>query len=612
MSASLLTTIRLIVSHFEMGKTSNRSQIDEIKERLNVEDVVGRYVKLKPVGRNLFGLCPFHKEDTPSFSVNPDLNIFKCFGCGESGDIFAFIQKIENLEFPEALNQLAEEAGVKLKYDKKDPEKTRQTKKVREINELAAKFFAYILNEHKSGEKCRNYIKQRKITPKAVKEFHLGYAPRSRKSLINFAKKKNFTEEDLLDAGLATKTNGEIRDKFIDRIMFPVLSPSGKIVAFSGRVLEKTKKRPKYLNSPETIIFKKSKNLFGLSQAKRAIRERKFVILVEGQTDVISSWQAGVENIVAPLGTGIGRDQLELLKKWTKEIAIAFDNDEAGISASKRIATIGYTLGFNITSIQIPHGNDADETIRHDPKLWTKATETRIPSITFFTNLILRDLEDNSLQAKQEIVDEIFPILSNISDPLVKEHHLKEISEILKTSVSTLQKYLQKPEKFRNSKFNIQDENKPKKDIINIEEYFLGLILQYSNIYPDIREKIETKIFKNEDVKSILEKFEREDIPLKPEHIVEKYSETEKVVFKRALMRPIWTEEPKLSVIEEEAKETLVLIHKKHLKTEIRNLKSELETAEKQRETSKAGKILDKIQKKIAKLKKFDPNESQS
>jgi DNA primase len=346
----------------------DRSQIEEIKSRISIEDIISRYVRLKPSGKNLFGLCPFHKEDTPSFSVNPELQIYKCFGCGEGGDVFNFLQKIENIEFYEAMQQLADESGIKLQIKKQDPQTTQKFVQIKEAHKLAAKLYHNLLVTHKLGIQARSYLKNRKIDDKAIEEFYLGYAPSADNSrlLINSLIKKGYKKKDLVDYGLAIEKSGQIRDKFVDRLVFPIFDRRGNIIAFSGRIIEKNSKRPKYLNSPETILFQKRRNLFGYYQARQSLRKTGYMILVEGQTDVISSWQAGIKNIVAPLGTGLTDQQLDLIKKSTQEIILAFDTDRAGLMAIMRAAELALKKGMNVFAAKIKYGKDADECIKKD------------------------------------------------------------------------------------------------------------------------------------------------------------------------------------------------------------------------------------------------------
>lgn len=584
----------------------DRSQIEEIKQRINIEDVVKRYVKLKPVGKNMFGLCPFHKEDSPSFSVNTEINIYKCFGCGESGDVITFLMKIENMEFQEALSQLAREAGVELKAGKYDPEKTKKFLRAKQAHLSAADFYHYVLTKHKTGEKGRNYISGRKLLPKTVEEFKIGYASYSntRTVLLQFLKKKGFTASELEEYGLVATKNGRTRDRFTDRIMFPIFSPAGDIIAFSGRIITKEDIRPKYINTPETPIFQKRKNLFGLYQSKKAIREDQFVILVEGQTDVASSWQNEIQNIVAPLGTSITTDQLRKVKRFTPNIAVSFDRDNAGLIAGLRATALAYEIGFNVSAIEIPVGNDADECIRNDPELWRNAVNKRKPAVTFFSNRLISEIEPTSLEAKQKIVKQILPLISVISDKVIKDHHIKEISELTGISEGIIRETVsqKKPgHKIKDLINNSVDDER----VIPVETYLLSLLLQYPENIAWISDKIDLNEIENNPVKSILQKlvkYHRGHKKVLLSEFISKLDGEEKVLSEDSTMRPLWVETPNNEEIAEEIAYTITKIKKNYIHKQISELKTKLRSLEKEKDTKAANEVLNLINNQIKEL----------
>lgn len=584
----------------------DRSQIEEIKQRLNIEDIVKRYVKLKPVGRNLFGLCPFHKEDTPSFSVNPEMNIYKCFGCGETGDVIEFLIKVENIEFYEALEQLAKEAGVKLKIGKKDPAQERRYSRAKEAHNLASKYFYYILQKHDLGEAGRKYAKERGLSSTAIKNFQIGFAPpfNPKSTLISFLGQKGYKPAELKELGLVSERQGKLGDKFSSRLMFPIFSTTGEVIAFSGRTIYKDEKRPKYLNSPETVIFQKRRNLFGLYQAKKAIKDDDFAIIVEGSTDVISSNEVGVKNIVAPLGTGINEGQIEKLKRYTQNIALAFDKDTAGQSAAIRASEIAYQLGFNVTVIEIPAGKDADECIRKDPNLWKSAVKSKIPAITYFTNKILGSHPKNSLEAKQEIVRVIFPVITSISDSVIKDHHIKELSLITDIDEKVIKEKTKRviSEKDAN---HLIDTIKKQKAGVSLEIYLLSLILQHSECLSWLVDKLNLEEFQNQKVKhlinSIFEMY-RNNKNFSISDFVDRLEGLERQLGVDSLMRPIWSSDPDIKEITDEINETIHNIRENLIRQEIADLKNNMATAEQSGKIKKANEILNLINSKIKDL----------
>ncbi len=594
----------------------DRSQIEEIKERIRIEDVVGRYVKLKPVGKNLFGICPFHKEDTPSFSVNPELNIYKCYGCGEAGDAFHFLEKVENFTFMEALTQLAREAGIDLKLQRKAPEENKVFMRARKAHELAAQFYSYILKEHKLGDAGRDYIKTRKLTAKTQKEFMIGYAPKSltRQRLLKFLIKKGFTEKEVVNFGLATEKNRTVYDKFIDRLMFSIFDTTGNIIGFSGRIIDKNENRPKYLNSPETIIFQKRKNLFGLFQAKPAIRENNSVVIVEGQIDVLASRQVEVENIVAPLGTGITADQLTRLKRFTNNISIAFDNDTAGQIAGKRLAILAYGLGFNLSVIQIPYGKDTDDCIKKDPELWKKAVKKTTPAVTYFLGKVVDENDPKTLSGKQKIITEIIPIIASIQDEIAREFHIKEVANTLETEEEIVKEYLSK---FRNQNSRIRkpENNVPLKNTrtlkpskISKEKHLLSLLLQHPEHIEWAQSKLGWEKFQEAEAQGLFEIMLKEiqkSKGLNLSNLLLKIPEDLKQTFENLAMKPLWSEEPTINDLKNEISDLIKHINEDKLRAEITSLRRKMAIAESQKDDKLINQLADEINNKISELKTF-------
>ena len=310
------------------------NQIDEIKNKIDIVSLVNEYVPLKKAGRNYKALCPFHGEKTPSFMVSPDRQIFKCFGCGEGGDSFAFIKKSEGIEFGEAVKRLADRAGIKLKeFHTSGLEKKREV--IFAANQLVTDLYNYLLTRHNAGKSALDYLHLRKISDPSIKKFQLGFAPEKGETAVNFLLKKGFSRDDLSLAGISLPVErGRIIDRFRGRVIFPIKDTQGRTLAFSARVLGS--REPKYLNSPDTLVFNKSNSLYGIDLAKQEISRQKIAVLVEGNLDVISSHQVGVTNVVAPLGTALTDKQIETLRRFSESLLIGFDTDLAGSAAAKR------------------------------------------------------------------------------------------------------------------------------------------------------------------------------------------------------------------------------------------------------------------------------------
>ncbi|MCD5396770.1 MAG: DNA primase [Candidatus Pacebacteria bacterium] len=346
------------------------SDVEEIKSRLSIDEVISQYLKFKKAGSSFIAICPFHNEKSPSFNISPSLGIYKCFGCGESGDIFSFVQKMEGITFPEALEKLASQAGVILTKKRDSSEKKKQAKEEKErllkILEEATLFFQINLSENNQAE---NYLKKRGVNENIVRKFRLGFAKDSWHSLEEFLYSKNYKQEELIKIGLIKKNEkGKIYDRFRNRIIFPLFDLEDKPVAFSGRDLSGTKDIAKYLNSPETIFFNKSEVLYGLNFAKFEGRKRDYFIIVEGQMDLIMSHQIGFENTVAVSGTSLTTQHLKNLGRFSKNLIFAFDSDKAGIEAAFKGIKLALSENFDVKILDISRGMDPADVILENSK----------------------------------------------------------------------------------------------------------------------------------------------------------------------------------------------------------------------------------------------------
>jgi DNA primase len=589
----------------------SKAQIEEIKERVPIEDVIKRYVKLKPVGKNLFGICPFHSEKTPSFSVNPELNIFKCYGCGEAGDVISFLQKIESLEFYEAIEMLAREAGVTLETTARSKSSSDSYVQAKKAHDLAARYYHYLLTKHELGRSAREYTDGRSITQEAVETFQIGYAPpiRAKTSVTKFLSEQGFTKKQLVQFGISADKRGMTVDKFVDRIMFPIHDTTGKVIGFSGRVFRKGDDRPKYINSPETLLFQKRKNLYGLYQGKRTIKDNDLAILVEGQTDVILSSINGIGNIVAPLGTGTTADQLSKLKRYTATIAIAFDKDSAGENAHKRLAELAFRQGFNCYSIEIPYGNDADECIRKDPGLWEKAVAGREPTISYFLNLLTEKYDVKTLSGKQAILGEIIPLLRSIADTVTLDHHVKELNLVTDIPIEILEQRLQDTSASTRPTIQ-QEEDAVPRSVLSHERYLAALLLQFPAMLTWAAGKIPLDDFLSGDIRTLVSGLLEHNSESTDDDLstfVLTLPDERQSLAQELLMYPLWNEEPTTDTLTEEISETIHAIKGHALRREINDLRKELSLAEQRGKTKTANDILNAINGKLKELEALEP-----
>ena len=406
---------------------------EEIKSRLAVEDVISQYVELKRAGRNLKGHSPWGVDKTPSFMVSPEKGIWHDFSANKGGDIFTFVMEVEGISFKEAMEKLAAQAGVDLtKYSGGDPEVAKRKVRAKEALALATKYYQACLIRSKSV--CEYVFYKRNLNRQTVAEFKIGYAPASGKALLEVLKKRGFTEKELDSAGLLNQYKSDL---FRNRMMVPFIDTTGNIIGFTARVLDKSE--PKYLNTPETILFNKSRFIFGLHNAKEAIRRNNYVVIVEGNMDVISSHQAGVKEAVATSGTAMTEQHLKALSNLTSDIRLAYDSDAAGVKATERAIMLAENLGIELTVISNYHGaKDPDELIQKDPKLWQQAVEERIPAVDWLLQEYEKNLNLKLATDKKKYSDIALRLLSYIKDEIEHASYEKKIADKLGVDVEVL------------------------------------------------------------------------------------------------------------------------------------------------------------------------------
>lgn len=448
--------------------------INEIKYRNDIETAVSQYVNLKRRGKNLVGLCPFHSEKTPSFTVYPENGSFYCFGCGVGGDVFTFTGLIENLDYMESIKLLAERSGISLPQDGYDDSMQRLKKKIYDINRDTARFFHSFLMSP-GGKWALDYLTGRGLTVKTIKHFGLGAAPDSWDALIHHLKEKGYTESDMLAANVIGKSNrGGIYDRFRKRVMFPIINIRGNIVAFSGRAMPgEDKQGGKYVNTSDTPVYKKSENLFGINFAKSVCSER--VILVEGNMDVISLHQAGFENTVAPLGTAFTTEQANLLSRYTKEIVLMLDADAAGQKAVRRASGLLENTGLSVRVVVVPDGKDPDEYIKKNGKeRFAALLEGAVSDMEYKLLTAAKDIDLNIEDGRLKYLAAAAEIIAATDDIMTRDIYIGRLSEkygVSRTALTTRVNELRKRNSRQKQKKEISDIIRPKftKDDINPE-----------------------------------------------------------------------------------------------------------------------------------------------
>ncbi len=406
--------------------------IEEIRSSNDIVDVISKYVTLKRSGRNFFGLCPFHKEKSPSFAVSPDKQIFHCFGCGAGGNVIHFISKIEGLDFKDTLELLANRVNIELPtLDNLEDDKTARLKsKVYEINKIAAEF--YHENLYKPTSKiAQEYIKKRKLDNRTLKAFLIGYAGNFNE-LYLLLKQKGYTEEEMLASSLVKRTeNGGYMDSFRKRLMFPIQDVRERVIAFGGRVLDDSK--PKYINSPENIVYSKGRNLFGLNVAKK--HDTKKIVIVEGYMDAISLYQRGITNVVASLGTAMTEAQGRLLRRYSEQVILGYDADGAGQAAILRGMEILQNLGCDIRVLQIEGAKDPDEyVLKYGPERFQKCVDNAISLVEFKVKVLLKELNIENTNDKIKFLNEIAKILAKVTNQMEREIYVDKIAKEYKIS----------------------------------------------------------------------------------------------------------------------------------------------------------------------------------
>ncbi len=461
--------------------------VEDVKSRLNIEDVVGEYVQLKRSGRNFKGLSPFTSEKSPSFMVSPEKQIWHDFSSGKGGNMFSFVMEMEGLDFRGALELLARKAGIDLDQyrGRTGGSNTKLKERLYEALELAAKFYQVQFSKNQAA--CEYVLGKRRFSKETALEWRIGYAPDSGRALIDFLSSRKFTHDEIKRAGLSAQRHRGTGDMFRGRVMIPLQDPQGRVVGFTARLLYEDKNAPKYINTPQTLLYDKSRHVYGLHLAKDTIRTSKFVVLVEGNLDVISSHQAGVRQVVATAGTALTEQNLKALSRFTDDIRLSFDADRAGIAATERAIPIASKVGVMLSIISIPSGKDPDELIQQDPSAWRDVINRHQYALDWLVERYQGLLDTGSAVGKRQFSDILLPIVRRLNDSVEQDHYMARIADILGVSRQALGQKLQRAVPEPKSEYKPvpppAELDRLRVDYIKTQDHLLSLLL----LHPKLR-----------------------------------------------------------------------------------------------------------------------------
>lgn len=515
--------------------------MDEVKQKTDIVAVIGERVNLKKAGSNYKGLCPFHNEKTPSFMVSPEIQIFKCFGCQKSGDVFTFLQEYEGMEFYETLKTLADKAGIKLKSSSTG-QKTRKDR-LFEVNEVACNFYQYILHRHPAGKYALDYLlNNRQLTTDTVKKFRLGFSPDVPLALKKYAiDRKKIHPEELSEAGLVYTSAKGYFDRFRGRIIFPLSDHRGNVVGFAGRILpdNPNKELAKYINTPETLIYKKSQLLYGLNESKAEIKKQGEAVVTEGELDMISSFQAGIRNVVAIKGSALTSDQSRLLRRFCKSIVLALDADFAGNEAAKRGIFIAESEGLQVKVAELRGYKDPDDAARDNPEALRSFIEHSVGVWDFIIDFTFSKYKKLDGSDKQKIGDELIPLISQIENKITQSHYVGVLASRLRIPFESVFEEVKKQKSLIKTRVFIpstKDETvKGRRDLL--EERYLSLVLKR---FPEkLKQPRYVAVLKTQVGKRIAEELAKYDDDVKIPELVSKLPEELKVKFTDLLLKEV-------------------------------------------------------------------------
>ncbi len=483
--------------------------IDEVKQRTDIVEVISQYTSLTKAGRTLRGLCPFHSEKHPSFFVYPEQQSWHCFGaCNTGGDVFSFIIKKESIDFGDALRLLAQKAGITI--SSRSERETEGRERLYQANQAAAQYFHNLLLNSSAGEKARSYVANRGFSLNTIIDFQLGFSLNSWDALKQYLIGRGYTEDELPTAGLVIEAEAEgTHDRFRSRLMFPILDARGRTIGFGARALDDS--LPKYINSPQTPTFDKSSSLYGINLAAAAIRQQNLVVVVEGYMDVITAHQNGFNNVVASMGTAITEKQVVILKRLTKNMALALDADTAGEEAMLRCIGYENTLDAEVKVIILPRGKDPDDVIKEDVRMWQKLLEEAVPVIDYAFNTVTSKLDLNTAKDKSLAVDKLLPIIAEMKDTIRQGHYLDRLARLVKQSQRSVEaalKRIRPDHKFKEPKPEAMAHAIRPLLSSPIEEYCLALLLQHAEL-KDSSQSLSPEYFENSENREIFSAWQK-------------------------------------------------------------------------------------------------------
>jgi len=564
------------------------SPIDEIKSRLDIVEVIGSYIKLHKAGANYRALCPFHSEKKPSFFVSPARQIWHCFGCGKGSDIFGFVKEIEGVEFGDALRILAQRAGVELKPMR--PELKTERNRLYEICELATRFFEKQLEESSTGKEAKKYLLSRNISEESIKKWRLGYAPDVWQGLSDFLTSRSYKKEEVEKAGLGISSDqGSFYDRFRGRIIFPIFDLNSQVVGFGGRIFKEKDKTEiaKYVNTPNTLLYDKSRILYGLDKAKVEIRKKDSCILVEGYTDVIMTHQAGTQNVVATSGTALTPEQLKILRRYSNNLILGFDMDVAGDTATKRGIDLAQIQGFDIRVIRLPEGKDAADVISLNPKEWEKAIENAKLILDFYFESAFSGRDPKTPEGKKEVSKILLPVLKRIPNQIEKSFWIQRLAKDLGVREEDLREELKKV-KLEENLYGLEPEEiislppKSRKELLG--ERLLTLILKTGNKNLNLIDEKENFYFSQKTQEILMNLKKDKNFP------TEKLS-PETIDYFNYLALKAEIEEIEEKDIEPEIKYCLKEIQHLGVKNKLDQISQEIKKAEEEKDSKKIEKL---------------------
>lgn len=568
--------------------------IDEIKNRLDIIEVVQGYIHLKKAGKDYKALCPFHKEKNPSFFVSPSKQIWHCFSCNMGGDMFTFVQKIEGLEFPDALRILAKKAGVVLKRE--DPQIRSKRKILYDVCEEATNFFQEQLEKNKS---VQDHLKNRGLKNQIIKDFRVGFAPATWDALYKNLTELGFKRDDIEKAGLLVRKEETQKyyDRFRNRIMFPVFDLNSQVIGFSGRIFGQVEGMGKYVNTPETLIYNKSKIVYGLDRAKMDIRKKDQCILVEGQFDIIMTHQTGDKNTIAVSGSALTRDHLRVIKRYTENLIFSFDADTGGEQATKRVIGLAQQMEFNIKVVLLPKDKDPADIIKESSKKWQGILSKLKPIMEFYFETTFDKYPKKlTVDNKREIAKELLFPIKNITNIVEQAHWLQLLGSKLKVEEKALVEALQRIMARETGEEIISTPKVSKKSRIEeLEEYLFGLILKYPKHASYLKKNFKESFLTNTDLKKIFRNLKPQKKSSSEEEYLRNY-----LIFKAEYCD--LEEKEVLNEIDCCIKE----IKSIKLKEEMSEISLDIKEAERKNEKAKLKKLTQKFSKLTEKLNKLN------